>query len=553
MQQQLSMMITAQQWWLGYWLAGQLYAMKAFAMTEAGTLALQQAILQTPNTPLYTVCNLPDELYHTDTLPPVRGRTRQQLLARKMVQCAPHSAYHRVYPLGQQPAAGSPHPYLFCALSPPVLVQNWLDWCEQQGLRVAVMTMQSLLMPAWVRMLLPHTPHVLLLVPIGQEVRVTYHQHGQLFFSRLLSIEGLGATPEMTTTIPLLATEIAHTVQYLQSKQWLREAEALSILYCVATTGPATDALYASLSAALDQVRLAQAKLVMLPVLQVLPQLPWSDIAKQRASAAPAPYADGIDYLSTADPMRDAVLATLMASSKRTALTAEGLYLHASVLQAKRWLRGVGLGVCGVACLSAWLLMTIWHPNSLRQLLPTANLTEVANVLPANANAQAIMQFKQLLAIDQVLINAQRHPASVLQHFQRVLTSKQGWQLQQLHWAWGPAPAHRVTTAATPLLLIPRGYETPSPGVSAHASNPPIPAPDSDWQVFVRMRLQPQPGVHPQQAMADWQVLLRELQQAAWVDHLEVMHAGSAQEGIQGDTRQPDVLPTQADLLIWLK
>lgn len=543
-------MITAKQWWLGDWQAGQLTQLRLFDMTTAGTHGLQQTILQSPHAPLSLLSHLPDEIYHVEGLPPVTGVTRRQLLARKLAQVAPRTQYHRVCQLEPVNAATLPVQYLFCALTPPALVQACLDWCQQQGVWVSVLSMQSLLMPAWVRAYVPQRRHVLLMVPIEHDIRLSYHQHGQLFFSRLLNIEGLGAAAKITPAVLVsLAIEIAHTFQYVQSKQWMREEDVLCVLYSVATTGTPVDALQAAFRVALDQVRLAHAELVMLPIDDLLHrlQLPQATTGREQADHEPAGDVD-VARPADADPILYAVLATLLASHPQSGLTCDGLRLHATLITAKRWLRGVCLGLLGVGSLLTWQLATVWRPDAMH-MRPSLVMAEFSSAPPVAKPFQALSQLQQVLAIDRVLFAAQRHPAATLQQLNTLLGPHQAWHIQHLHWAWGPAPA-----LAKPLAPKPSSAhltEQSLNGASGRASASSLHL--SDWQMFVRVRLQLSAGADPQAARADWHAILRLLQQSAWVDHHEVLHAGAASEGIQGDTRQAYALPTQAEILLWLK
>lgn len=161
--------------------------------------------------------DLPDELFSTETIPPLRGRDRQRLLARRQERLGASVPHVTRLSLGTRNTSKPEESVLLAALTRPESLRPWFDALTHAGSIVTsvhsipfvCMTLLAHLPPAASA---PDAPQLLAsLGPAG--LRVSCYADGKLRFSRL--------TPAGADPWASCHPEIQRTRQYLHAQRIL--------------------------------------------------------------------------------------------------------------------------------------------------------------------------------------------------------------------------------------------------------------------------------------------------------------------------------------------
>ncbi len=179
---------------------GQLERTGQFAADEAGRNAFSTYLAASPNAAFRILADLGDEELVLDSIPFLRGRDRQKLLARRMQQRLGDTALHMTFSLGQHTKKRKEENVLLAGLGKPQLLAPWLA-CLDAG-QAAVAGIHSLLQldgRLLKRLGFPATPS-LLLAEQDQRLRQCYLNRGLVVFSRttgLAAPDAAGAARQM--------------------------------------------------------------------------------------------------------------------------------------------------------------------------------------------------------------------------------------------------------------------------------------------------------------------------------------------------------------------
>ncbi|WP_298623063.1 hypothetical protein [uncultured Zoogloea sp.] len=161
--------------------------------------------------------DLPDELFSTETIPPLRGRDRRRLLARRQERLGGGSPHVTRLSLGTRNASKQEETVLLAALTRPESLRPWFDALTRAGSIVSGVHSIPFVGMALLTHLpttpsTPDTPQLLAsLGPAG--LRVSCYTNGKLRFSRL--------TPAGPDPWASYHAEIQRTRQYLHAQRIL--------------------------------------------------------------------------------------------------------------------------------------------------------------------------------------------------------------------------------------------------------------------------------------------------------------------------------------------
>lgn len=375
-----------------HWRRGQLNFEQEFHPDEAGLAAFCAYLAQHADSSFRLLADVAEENFHLESLPPVRGRDRQALLARKRSQHSHGTPYAAEIPLGREKQGRRDEIVLFAALTRYSVLMPWLHACDTSGTQVAgLYSAPQLLARLAPRLKLSNDPHLLLSLGRGG-FRQTYFDRGRLSLSRLSSLAG-------TTTedrIAHCAEETGKLIRHLTSQGLFKPGEYVA----------------ASILAPADEHR------------------HWRrhcpDTAEIRyALVDSGALGNSLGCVSAApDTSCDALLLHLLASSPPTQQFAPASTLKAHHL--KQWRQSSRLA--GSAALAAGLVLAmplIWHARHLEQ--ETKTLT--AEPSPA------VQQDARLVALAQAL---EQLPASsplpAWLHLSQALDAAPNVELHQLDW-----------------------------------------------------------------------------------------------------------------------
>jgi hypothetical protein len=197
---------------------GQIRSAPIFVIGEKGFAAFQAYLQECPpDAPLSLLVDLPDENHQRESVPFVRGRDRQPMLARRLNQLFGDTPYRTYLSLGREAEGRRDELILFAALTRPAAIQPWLERIRQSPCILTRMVSAPFLS----RNLLPSKPALpapfLLahLTPAG--LRVSCFDKGHLRFSRLTTLKSGGSSPSGN----ILRTEIQRSFDYLAGQRIL--------------------------------------------------------------------------------------------------------------------------------------------------------------------------------------------------------------------------------------------------------------------------------------------------------------------------------------------
>jgi hypothetical protein len=170
-----------------------------------------------PDAPLTLLIDLPDESHQRESVPFIRGRDRQPMLARRLTQLFGDTPYRTHLSLGRETEGRRDEQILFAALTRPSALQPWLERIRQSPCILTRMVSVPFLSQALIATQLPPADPFLLahLTPAG--LRVSCFDKGQLRFSRLTALKSGAGHPSGK----LLRAEVQRSFDYLAGQRIL--------------------------------------------------------------------------------------------------------------------------------------------------------------------------------------------------------------------------------------------------------------------------------------------------------------------------------------------
>ena len=167
------------------WHRNEMQKERHFALDAEGQAEFRLWLEQHHDTLFNLLVDLPDEGFHSETLPHVTGRDRKALLERKLNQHFFGSPYTLVRSLGRSKQGRRDENFLFVALTRPQALEPWLQALHDAGVAVAGIHSPALLLPEVLSRESAGEPRLILMTLGSGGLRQSYFEHGQLRFSRL--------------------------------------------------------------------------------------------------------------------------------------------------------------------------------------------------------------------------------------------------------------------------------------------------------------------------------------------------------------------------------
>lgn len=557
MAQSVTLLITSHDCWLLPWPLKRPNDCQRFAHTPTGLQQLKDSLLRLQQIRLDILLDLPEESYQIESLPPVTGATLRQLLQRKYAQIVAEAPYGLLVALNSL-AHETPR-YLFCWVNPTPLMHAWLATLPCEGVQVRMLACLSFRLSSLVTALMPDHRQVLLVVCQATEVRLHFFVAGQLWFSRAVLLDldrhrqASSLTSRYQADLQRLTNEIAQTHHYLQSKQWITSGEALALLLVGAeVVQPLGQACTPpeqpnALAQALQAVGLSHMPSRMITAQACLAQLDEQLHAPQM------------------DEMTQALICAAMQTKQMPHFAAPMLTFDHQLARAQQLFR-VSLGALFLCCIAfVGLLAHVWWPPSAMQLLTPASEVAPIHQRASNGNAlqaatpdmarlakqlarashahQQVHDLQQVIAVDQALLAAQHSPASLLDLLAGLPITADTWQLEQLHWSFGPAnpPAQAAATGKK------AAKETHPPPMPSRAVGP--------WMIVARLQFGLLATADKALAHQAWHQLLAHVALQPQVIAMQVNPTGASSEVIDlhGETQRINQPPTHPELLLWMQ
>src|ERR1700716_1415880 len=119
------------------WHGGRLGACTIFENSDAGLAAFKDYLEQGPRLPAQMMVDAVEEDYRFESLPHSFGSDRSEMIARKLKQHYRNTQFCSARMQGRDPGKRRDDRYLFCALTNPELITNWLQAVVERELPVA--------------------------------------------------------------------------------------------------------------------------------------------------------------------------------------------------------------------------------------------------------------------------------------------------------------------------------------------------------------------------------------------------------------------------------
>ncbi|MEE4136940.1 MAG: hypothetical protein V2I32_12740 [Desulforhopalus sp.] len=223
-------LITSRGLSLFLWRKDTLIPAGSFVANDQGLAEFARAIQPLLANLFYLVADLSEEDFRVELLAHTRGKDRQELLSRKLLQFFRGTVYRSARFQGREKGGRRDDTMLFSALTNPQTIDYWVDFLLARKVQISGIISTPLLTEHLTASLeLAKVPH-LLLINIEQHsgLRQSYLQQGQLKFSRLVSLA------RQESLADILLAECRHTRQYLERQKLLPHDQLLQVHTCLA-------------------------------------------------------------------------------------------------------------------------------------------------------------------------------------------------------------------------------------------------------------------------------------------------------------------------------
>jgi hypothetical protein len=211
---------------LACWRGNRLLECRSFANDEDGRAGFREQLAQRRAAPVHLLVDAVEEDYRFETLPHAFGRDRAEMVARKLKQHYRNTPYVAAVLIGRDTGKRRDDRYLFCALTNPELIGDWLQEIAARGLPVAGIHLVPMVGAMLLERLDVRAPNLLMIAEHEGGLRLTFFRERQFRLSRLTRAEpGRGENRARS-----FSEEISNTRLYLHALRAMGLDEPLALL-----------------------------------------------------------------------------------------------------------------------------------------------------------------------------------------------------------------------------------------------------------------------------------------------------------------------------------
>ena len=207
------------------WQGGKLLPNGLFASTTDGQRQFVSYLREHRSNTFSLLANVADEVQHLENIPYLRGRDRQTLLQRKIIQHFPGTALTAAISLGQESGQRKNEKILLSALTDPAHLAPWLRCLNEAAAPLAGIFTLSQLGGPLLKKLGHGRERCLLLTQQDDSLRESYIVDGQTLFSRRVPLTDL-SSPALARSFAAEASTLQH---YLIGQRLIGRDESLSV------------------------------------------------------------------------------------------------------------------------------------------------------------------------------------------------------------------------------------------------------------------------------------------------------------------------------------
>jgi hypothetical protein len=207
------------------WERGELLSEAHFEATEQGQQLFAAYLAQHATSLFSLLSNAPEEGFHIETLPFLRGAHRKAVIKRKLGQLFFNVSLTTSQSLGYERSRRKSEHVLLAALSGKEFHQPWLDALSSAQVALSGVYSLAFLGSILIEKLKIHDARCLLLSVQDQSLRQSYFENGKLHFSRLTALQDAS----IVTAGQAFASEAHKLQQYLASQRVAGHKQPISV------------------------------------------------------------------------------------------------------------------------------------------------------------------------------------------------------------------------------------------------------------------------------------------------------------------------------------
>ncbi len=225
MAESLLICVSAAQVSAAHWHGGHFSTCTVFENDDNGVVAFKEFLQQSKRMPVKMIVDAVEEDYRFESMPHSFGSDRSEMLNRKLKQHYRNTPYFSARGQGRDTGKRRDDRYLFCALTNPELITNWLKAVQERDMPVVGIYLLPTVSAGLLDKLSLKQPNLLLVSLHNAGMRLTYFRDQKLRISRLARTDARG--PNATKGY---AEEISNTRLYLHALRVMTLDEHLSVL-----------------------------------------------------------------------------------------------------------------------------------------------------------------------------------------------------------------------------------------------------------------------------------------------------------------------------------
>ncbi|NBR29168.1 MAG: hypothetical protein EBT83_12270, partial [Betaproteobacteria bacterium] len=172
--------ISAAQVSAAHWSGSRFAACTVFENDDSGIVAFKEYLQRSKRIPVKIIVDAVEEDYRFESLPHSFGSDRTEMLNRKLKQHYRNTPYYSARSQGRDAGKRRDDRYLFCALTNPELINNWLKAVQEREMPVVGIYLLPTVSAGLLDKLSLKQPNLLLVSLHKAGMRLTYFRDQKL-------------------------------------------------------------------------------------------------------------------------------------------------------------------------------------------------------------------------------------------------------------------------------------------------------------------------------------------------------------------------------------
>ena len=210
----------------GIWHGNKLQSTQEFRNDEQGLTDFSAYLQKNTDTNIYLIANAVDEDYRVENLPHTSGKTRTEIIERKLNQFSRNAVYRTAHFISRATDKRKDDTFLFVALNNTDFIQGWINAINSVQAPLVGIYMLPMISQEIVRQQKLMAPHILLCEQLNTGLRQSYLHNGRLRMSRMVPMKDIA--PNKLSAFYAIETD--KTRLYLLSQRLITRETTLSLV-----------------------------------------------------------------------------------------------------------------------------------------------------------------------------------------------------------------------------------------------------------------------------------------------------------------------------------